>query len=333
MHLLWGLLQLSKIGEHAYSTTGWTPRCGIVKAFNCGPAPLAAAHPKAALFYRHYIGDWAPFSSGADVAANVVSQLKGFRAPGRLWIELFVGPDQGDWQQGDWTGIDAVGQQVQDAVTFLRTHAPDIGLAAFSWYTGQPEREVWDYIAAHNWYGIDPNRDVISVQEYTNTGTIADPVNVGRFTRLLDAGWKGRVAILEAGVDKCGKPGCGWQTYLTQDQFYAYLRDYDALLQKYPQVIGATVYNAPGWPSFEFHDPNGEFNYTAPQGGTTVAGTIEDRVAALEQRDALLTQALARFRQGKFEGADGLDADIVALMGNPNGDGSLPFTPSYPPKA
>ncbi|HLY66677.1 MAG TPA: hypothetical protein VKU60_14170 [Chloroflexota bacterium] len=49
----------------------------------------------------------------------------------------------------------------------------------------------------------------------------------------------------------------------------------------------------------------------------------------LEQQVFCLTQALKLLRQGKFEGADGVDGQIVALQGGQ----PLDFQPSWPPKA
>lgn len=242
---------MSKIGEHAFSTTDWTSRAGIVKAFDCGPGPLQAARDEAWRFYRKYMGNFDPSRNGADVANEVIAALNGYRHP-KLRIELYVGPDQSQ--------TDRIFGQIEEALPVCRANG--VGLAAVSFYTGQPEPAVWQAMAARNWCGLDPTKDCISVQEYTNNGTVNDSVNVGRFKALIAAGWTGPVAVLEAGMDKCGQPGCGWQTYLTQDQFYQYLHDYDAILQQYPQVLGATVFNAPGWGSFEFHDPLGQFNYS-----------------------------------------------------------------------
>ena len=49
----------------------------------------------------------------------------------------------------------------------------------------------------------------------------------------------------------------------------------------------------------------------------------------LDQQTAYLTEALKLLRQGKFEGAGGVDGLIVALQGGQ----PLDFTPSWPPKA
>ena len=236
-----------KIGPHDYNTTEWDGRAGIIKAFNCGPGPLQAALPQAYTFYRKFMGDWTN-ADGAWVAQQVVAAIGGF-VPSA--VELYVGPPQDQ--------IDALCTQVEQAATWL--HSQGHALAAFSWYTGQPEPVVWQTVAARGWCGLDPRIDFISVQEYTANGTINDPVNVGRFKSIIDAGWTGRIAILEGGYDSCGQPGCGWQSALTLDQFYAYLNDYAKLIAAYPQVVGMTVFNAPGWPSFEFHDPNKIFNY------------------------------------------------------------------------
>src|SRR5690242_9567418 len=42
---------------------------------------------------------------------------------------------------------------------------------------------------------------------------------------------------------------------------------------------------------------------------------VNDRVTALEQRDALITQALHRILTGDYTGASGAAADVVALQG------------------
>ena len=61
-----------------------------------------------------------------------------------------------------------------------------------------------------------------------------------------------------------------------------------------------------------------------------VSGTMDEatQTALIEmeaRQNALLTQALVAFRQGKFTGADGIDGIIVALTGKP-----LEFEPTYP---
>jgi hypothetical protein len=307
---------LSLIGEHTGSTSGWTSRCGILKAFNSGPGVLQAGHPDAVRFYRAYMGEWSD-RDGGDTARQVIAQLAGYRHP-KLYIELYVGPPQDE--------IAAICDQIEQALPVA--HAAGVGLAAFSFYTGQPERSVWDYAASRNWCGLDPALDCISVQEYTNNGTVNNPVNVGRFTALIDAGWTGPIAITEAGYDSAGTPQSGWQSALTMDEFYAYLRSYDALLAGYTQVLGATVFNAPGWPSFDFHDPRGQFNYS---GATPVATpkTEPEQEQEIQTNFAQvsdLTEALRRIRQGKWTGADGVDGMIVALQGGK----PLDFTPTFP---
>lgn len=47
----------------------------------------------------------------------------------------------------------------------------------------------------------------------------------------------------------------------------------------------------------------------------TMTDDLQTRVAALEARDVLLTQALRRLLEAKLEGADGAAADVVALEG------------------
>ena len=60
-------------------------------------------------------------------------------------------------------------------------------------------------------------------------------------------------------------------------------------------------------------------------GGQSVA---EPNMKMLADQNALITEGFRRIRQGKWEGADGLDAIIVALQGGK----PLDFTPSFPPK-
>ena len=47
----------------------------------------------------------------------------------------------------------------------------------------------------------------------------------------------------------------------------------------------------------------------------TTSPDLTERVAALEQRDALITEALRRILEGNLEGASGAAADVVALEG------------------
>jgi len=307
---------MSKIGEHAYSTTEWTGRAGIVKAFNCGPGPLKAAPDDAWRIYRKFMGEFQP-RDGAEVAREVIADLQGYRHP-KLSIELYVGAPQDQ--------IAAICDQIAQALPVCR--AEGVGLAAFSFYTGQPEVGIWQYAANRGWCGLDPARDVVSVQEYTNNGTVDNPVNVGRFEALITCGWKGGIAVTEAGYDSAGTPNSGWRSALTEDQFYAYLQDYDALLARYPQVIGATVFNAPGWPSFEFHDDRKKFSIITT-GDVAMADALEDRVASLEQRDALITQALHRILTGDYTGASGAAADVVALQGGQDDLSGNVKTPTF----
>ena len=61
-------------------------------------------------------------------------------------------------------------------------------------------------------------------------------------------------------------------------------------------------------------------------GGDSMA---EPSMKMLADQNALITEGFRRIRQGKWEGADGLDAIIVALQGGK----PLDFPPSFPPKA
>lgn len=50
-------------------------------------------------------------------------------------------------------------------------------------------------------------------------------------------------------------------------------------------------------------------------GDIAMADSLEERVAALERRDALITQACERIIEGDWQGASGAAADVVALKG------------------
>jgi hypothetical protein len=287
----------------------------VVKQFNNGTSLLEAARDDAWRVFRVWFKNQPYYPGvGRSVANDVIAELKGYRHP-RLFVELYVGPEQGD--------IAALCDMIEEAVPVV--HDAGLRLAAFSWYTGQPEYDIWRYVASRNWCRLNPKRDALSLQEYTNTGTIHDPVNVGRFRLAIQAGWTGPIFITEAGFDSSGTNAGGWRLHLSEDGYYAYLQDYDALVAGEPQVLGATVFTAdgmtPDWSNFEFTDPRGAFSAGSsvpdfPIGGRDMAATdLEQRVKALEERDALLTQALNRMLKGEYLGAEGAAADVVALQG------------------
>lgn len=306
---------MSKIGPHDYSTTEWGSRAGIVKGFGT-PEPLRQAHPDAWRIFRTYMGEWQP-RDGADVAREVISGLQGYRHP-KLSIELYVGPPQ--------DRIADICTQIEQALPVCR--AEGVGLAAFSFYTGQPEAGVWQYAANRGWCGLDPDRELISVQEYTSTGSVDDAVNVGRFRALINCGWKGRIAVTEAGYDSAGTPQSGWQSAMTLTAFYAYLQAYDGLLLDYPQVVGATVFNAPGWTTFDFHDPLKKFSIIPTDSQASEGAMDEATQTALIEMEAkqngLLTDAIKALRTGQFQD---LDTIYCALKG---GLQAPDYTPSFP---
>jgi hypothetical protein len=244
---------MSKIAPHVETPTlgqmAWARRAVGVKQFRTGSSVLAAAaeaNPDAVLVYRAW-----PDTPDANA---VLAQLGGFRAP-NLYIELRNEPV-----------VDTTGElfaEIEAAVPVCRQAG--VRLAALSLSTGNPEPDFWAAMRDRGWCGLDPSLDAIALHEYSYAGEI-DGWNMGRFQKLIEAGWTGAILITECGIDDGTGPGGGWRRTNrpdwpgTEAAFEDLLQRYDALLAQYPQVLIATVFSADNWPSFYYDDPSGLFS-------------------------------------------------------------------------
>lgn len=307
---------MSKIGEHNYgSPSTWTARAPILKVFNSDPGVLRLAPDNAIRVARKYFPSQSIYpGAGVDAANQVIAMLGGYWHR-NLFVELYVGPDQ--------SAIGPLCDMIVEALPVVRQ--ANLRLAAFSWYTGQPESNIWSYVAGRNWCGLNPYRDALSLQEYTKTGGIFDTQNVGRFKLAIAAGWTGPIIITEGGYDNSGTNAGGWRANLSEDQYYAYLQAKDIILASYPQVLGECIFSSyptSDWSNFEFHDPRGQFSIeetpvaspTEPPSGQTNTA-LTDRLAALEDHDAKLTNILKLIVSGQWTGAAGAAGKIVELDG------------------
>ena len=123
-----------------------------------------------------------------------------------------------------------------------------------SWSVGTPDVGVWEtYRPA---LAAMDSRDVLCLHEYwADGGDLGNPWLVGRFANPSIAVYlRGKaIAVTECGRDQVGGRGApGWQRTCSAETYLDELRQYDALLARYPQAIGATVFTVggQGWEAF-----------------------------------------------------------------------------------
>ncbi len=229
---------MSKLGPHGIRTTDaglrWARKASIVKQIDSADL-LRVAPDWAIRVYRKYYQhqDVMAARGGAAVARDIIASLNGYNHP-RLYVEVF-----NEWRQR----IDEIAYHVDvlaEAVPVL--HAAGYKVAGFSFSTGNPEREVWQYIKAHNYCGVD----AIAIHEYWGEQGFST-WNALRYKRAHD--WLGEghpsFIVTECGRDAVeggeGKPG--WKAQgISAERYLAELLAYDAELQKDDYILGATVY-------------------------------------------------------------------------------------------
>jgi hypothetical protein len=136
-------------------------------------------------------------------------------------------------------------------------HAAGLRSGVGSWSVGVPDFPVWEtyrpVLAAMN------SGDIVCVHEYWADGSDIDKNWLcGRFAHPLVAPYLAgkRIAITECGRDEvAGRGQAGWQKTTDADTFFSEVQRYGALLARYPQVIGATVFSVggadPQWRPFD----------------------------------------------------------------------------------
>jgi hypothetical protein len=237
---------VSRIGPHILNWTvgakRWAENAPIVKV--CTPTALDAfrvAQPDAIRVYRKYWDSQQTWVNGADLARQVLDELKGYRHA-RLYVELYNEMDRGD----------TLGQarQFREAAAVL--HPAGIKLAGPSWATGAYERENWRAF-------IDETRgavDALAVHAYWSPLHGFTVWNALRFAGYWQPG-DPPVLITECGQDIVrDAPGGlyagrgGWRKNEREAgntdgaRYIAELIEYNRRLEALPYVLGATVFTA-----------------------------------------------------------------------------------------
>lgn len=123
-----------------------------------------------------------------------------------------------------------------------------------NWSVGCPDVPTWtDYAPM---LGMMRDTDVLGLHEYwPDPDGLTDPWLCGRW-RMIDAIRDRRIIVTEAGRDRvAGRGAPGWQSTTDAETYLAELSGYSGLLDQWPNVVGATVFQAgavdPTWAPFD----------------------------------------------------------------------------------
>lgn len=213
-----------------------------VKALDDTTALQQAAHASIRIF-RHYFPTQDVGRHGADVALEVLRALGSAPA---THVELF-----NETAQRLGQGLERHVQMTREAVEYLTFNRPDLTLVAFSFSTGNPEKEDWEYLRLHEYGGAR----VIGLHEYYGEQGFT-PWHALRH-RTAHAWTNGEhppFLVTECGRDRVEGGKGGWKADgLTEDAYLAELFAYEAELMRDPYVIAATPFTGgptPDWQAF-----------------------------------------------------------------------------------
>ncbi len=310
---------LSKTGCHVILTTPAAMRFAaaspIVKQLD-GIQALQAAPDGAVRVFRAYFDDQNStyaLTNPGWAWQRVKAGLKGYNHP-RLYVQALC-----EFSQGDRVSLLAF-----TAGFVAAAHADGYKVVGFNFSTGNPQVADVAYYRANGWGGVD----AIGCDEYWgDEGFTADEA---LRHRIWHQNGDPPIVITECGRDSVEQGTAGWEkSNVTAAQYIGEIVAYDAALQQDDYVLGAVVFTSgpsQDWQNYSTDDISDQLI----QEDTNVDEATQNALIAMEaKQNTLLTEALKRFRQGKFDGADGIDGLIVALEGGK----PLDFTPSYPPKA
>jgi len=163
--------------------------------------------------------------------------------------------------------------------------AAGLGSCAYSFATGNPELNLWQYLAD----GVR-HCDLLSLHEYS--APTLDNLQTWlclRYRRAMDAlpaDARRPIVITETGIDggagPVNKPQDGWSKFTDAAGYVATLQWYDNEIQKDNYVIGATIFAMNGWGnagSFGMGDIAQIRDYIA-QGGSPLPASIKLPMAA-----------------------------------------------------
>jgi len=259
-----------KLGPHIIRNTNaameWTRKAAIVKSID-DIGPLANAPEGAIRVYRRYLPDQEGLARASPqaVANAILTGLRGYNHP-RLYVEVF-----NEYRQ---TAAEiAFHADVVEQVT-ATLHRAGYRVAGFSFSTGNPEPEVWQFLRSRGFCGVD----AIALHEYWGMRGFST-WNALRYRRVHE--WLGGqhppFVITECGRDAVegaeGRPG--WQRQgVTGDQYVRELLSYAAELEKDGYVLGGTVFTCGPYSDFAGFDVDGLVGRIPPASQTI---SIPDR--------------------------------------------------------
>jgi hypothetical protein len=158
-------------------------------------------------------------------------------------------------------------------------HTAGLRSVVGNWSVGTPDLPVWQmYRPLLNEMRGGDTPDLVGLHEYwADYADISNRWHCGRWTMVPEVAGK-QLVVTECGRDKVeGHGQAGWQLTCTANEYMADLRAYSRLLDAYPQVLGATVYQTgaidPQWRPFEVSPIWARVIAEYPQGEVTVPET------------------------------------------------------------
>jgi hypothetical protein len=168
----------------------WVQKADVVKVLD-DPSLLAEANAGSLLIFRAVADDWGTYlhtDDGAETFASLLlGRLKGFRAPGRLYVELL-----NEVPPSDTTCYVSFAQKI---VPIL--HDAGVLVAGPSWATGDYELEDWQAWRKAGWAGLD----AIAVHAYWNSAGFTQ-WNALRWRQFYDENLDQRKPVF---VTECGR--------------------------------------------------------------------------------------------------------------------------------
>lgn len=238
---------MSKLGPHVINPTQealhWARFAPVVKALNDTTA-LRVYEEATVRVFRRYFPDQDINRHGVDVARDVLQALGDAPA---THVELF-----NETAQRLGQGLERYVEFTREAVDYLAVTRHDLTVVAFCFSTGNPEREDWEYLRAHDYGGAR----YIGIHEYWGKGGFTQ-WNALRHRQVHEwtQGDHPPFLITECGRDKAEGGQGGWKADgLTEDAYLAELLHYESELLKDPYVIAATPFTdgpTPDWNNFD----------------------------------------------------------------------------------
>ena len=232
-----GMARLQKCGPHGILRTpevlDWIRYSPVVKSVD-NTYLLAHARPDALKWFRHYFAHQDINRNGADAAAEVLEALGA--APCDI-ISLY-----NETAQHLWEGLARHIEFTREAVEYVRQVRPDLVVAAFSFSTGCPGLDDWEYLQDHDFGGAD----LIEIHEYFGREGFT-PWHAVRHRTVheLLGGDHPPFIVGEGGIDAIEGGTRGWQrTGISGEQYRQMLINYDGEIAKDDYVVAWTPFTS-----------------------------------------------------------------------------------------